>query len=85
MAPSHERLKSDADTVQTDLTKEAGTPNRKGFMQLSSPYLVDTEFLMRLRTLDVLEEEKEIAKKKKEDELDEEFSAKGEQITLGHI
>ena len=85
MAPSHERLKSDADPVHTDLTKEAGTPNRKGFMQLSSPFLVDTEFLMRLRTLDVLEEEKEIAKKKKEDELDEEFSAKGEQITLGHI
>ena len=55
MAPSHERLKSDADTVQTDLTKEAGTPNRKGFMQLSSPFLVDTEFLMRLRTLDMLE------------------------------
>ena len=65
MAPNHECLTSDADTVQTDLTKEAGTPNRKGFMQLSSPLLVDTEFLMRLRTLDMLEEEKEIGKKKR--------------------
>ena len=69
----------------TDSTKEACAPDRKGFMPLSSPSLVDTEFLMRPSTLDTLEEEKEIEKKKKEDELDEEFSAKGEQVTLGHI
>ena len=64
MAPSHECLKSDADTVQTDLTKEECTPNRKGFMQLSSPLPVDTGFLMRPSTLDMLQEEKEIGKNK---------------------
>lgn len=52
---------------------------------MSSPLLADTDFLMRPSTLDTSEEEKEIGKKKKEDELDEEFSAKGEQATLGHI
>lgn len=39
---------------------------------------------MRPSTLDMLQEEKEIGKKKKENELDEVFSVKGEQITLGH-
>lgn len=49
----------------TDSTKEACAPDRKGFMPLSSPSLVDTEFLMRPSTLDTLEEEKEIEKKKR--------------------
>lgn len=70
-------------TQDKHLTKEECAPNRKGFVQLSSPFPADAGLLMPPSTSDMSQEEKE-NRKKKENELDEVSSVKEEQVTLGH-
>lgn len=53
-------------------------------MLLSVPLLIDREFVLRISTLDMVRERKR-KKGGMENGLDEVFSGKGEQITLGYI
>lgn len=56
-----------------------------GFTLLPLSSLIDTEFVTRPSTLDMIRKKKRKKGGMEKEGIDEVFSDKGEQITLGHI